>query len=32
MQFYKLNRISEFKIKPADSQILPAQVQIFSQI
>ena len=32
MQYYKLNRIGECKIKPADFQILPAQVQIFSQI
>ena len=32
MQYYKLNRIGECKIKPADFQILPAQVQMFSQI
>ena len=32
MQYYKLNRIGECKIKPADFQILPAQVLIFSQI
>ena len=32
MQYYKLNKIGECKIKPADFQILPAQVQIFSQI
>ena len=32
MQYYKLNRIGECKIKPADFRILPAQVQIFSQI
>ena len=32
MQYYKLNRIGECKIKPADFKILPAQVQIFSQI
>ena len=31
MQYYKLNKIGECKIKPADFQILPAQVQIFSQ-
>ena len=29
---YKLNKIGERKIKPADFKILPAQVQIFSQI
>ena len=32
MQYYKLNKIGECKIKPADFQILPAQVQIVSQI
>ena len=32
MQYYKLNRIGERKIKPTDFQILPAKVQIFSQI
>ena len=32
MQFYKLNKIGECKIKTADFQILPDQVQIFSQI
>ena len=32
MHFHKLNRIGECKIKPADFQIVPAQVQIFSQI
>ena len=32
MQYYKLNKIGEHKIKPADIQILPAQVSIFSQI
>ena len=32
MQYYKLNKIGECKIKPADFQIFPAQVQIFSQI
>ena len=32
MQFYKLNKIGQCKIKPEDFQILPAQVQIFSQI
>ena len=32
MQYYKLNKIGECKIKPADFQILPNQVQIFSQI
>ena len=32
MKHYKLNRIGECKIKPADFQILPAQVHIFSQI
>ena len=31
MQYYKLNKIGEYKIKPANFQILPAQVQIFSQ-
>ena len=29
MQFYKLNKIGECKIKPADFKILPAQVHIF---
>ena len=32
MQYYKLNKIEESKIKPADFKILPAQVQIFSQV
>ena len=32
MQYYKLNKIGECKIKPAHFQIFPAQVQIFSQI
>ena len=32
MQYYKLKKIGECKIKPADFQILPAQVQSFSQI
>ena len=32
LQYFKLNEIGESKIKPADFQILPAQVQIFSQI
>ena len=32
MQYYKLNKIDECKIKPADFKIFPAQVQIFSQI
>ena len=32
MQYYKLNKIGECKIKPADFQNLPAQVQNFSQI
>ena len=32
MQYYKLNKIGECKIKSADFQILPAQVQMFSQI
>ena len=32
MQYYKLNKIDECKIKPADFKILPAQVQIFSQL
>ena len=32
MQYYKLNRIDECKIEPADFQILPAKVQIISQI
>ena len=31
MQYYKLNKIGECKIKPADFKILPSQVQIFSQ-
>ena len=30
MQYYKLSKICECKIKPADFNILPAQVQIFS--
>ena len=29
MQYYKLNKIGEYKIKPANFKILPAQVQIF---
>ena len=32
MQYYKLNKIGECKIKPADFKTLPAQVQLFSQI
>ena len=32
MQYYKLIKIGESKIKPADFKILPAQEQIFSQI
>ena len=32
MQYYKLNRIGECKIKPAEFQILPTQVRIFSKI
>ena len=32
MQYYNLNKIGECKIKPADFKIIPAQVQIFSQI
>ena len=32
MLFYKLNKKGECKVKPADFQILPAQVQISSQI
>ena len=32
MQYYKLNKFGECKIKPADFQTLPAQVQMFSQI
>ena len=32
MQYFKLNNIGDCKIKPADFQILPAQVQISSQI
>ena len=32
MQYYKLNKIVEYKIKPADFQILPAQLQIFLKI
>ena len=32
MQYYKLNKIGECKIKPVDFQILPAQVQIISRI
>ena len=31
MQYYKLNKSGECKIRPADFKILPAQVQIFSQ-
>ena len=32
MQYYKLNKIGECKIKPADFKMFIAQVQIFSQI
>ena len=32
MQYYKLNKTGECKIKPADFKILPAKAQIFSQI
>ena len=32
MQYYKLNKIGECKIKPAEVKILPAQVHFFSQI
>ena len=32
MQYYKLNKIGEYEIKSGKFQILPAQVQIFSQI
>ena len=32
MQYHKLKKIGDCKIKPADSQILPAQVQIFFKI
>ena len=32
IQYCKLKKIGECKIKPADFKILPAQVQIFSQI
>ena len=32
MQYYKLNKICECKIKLADFKILPPRVQIFSQI
>ena len=32
MQYNKLNKVGECKIKPADFKILPAQVQIFSQM
>ena len=32
MHYYKLNKIGECKIKPADFKILPAKVHIFSQI
>ena len=32
MQYYRLNKVGECKIKPTDFQILPAQVQFFSQI
>ena len=32
MQYYKPKNIGECKIKPADIPIVPAQVQIFSQI
>ena len=31
MQFYKLNKIGDCKVKPADFHILPAQVETFSQ-
>ena len=31
MQYYKLNKISEGKIKSAEFQILPIQIAIFSQ-
>ena len=31
MQLYNLNKIGECKIKPADFQILPAELSIFSQ-
>ena len=30
MRYYKLKKIGESKIKPAEFQILPAQVSIFS--
>ena len=29
MQYYKLNKIGEYKIKPANFKILPAQVRFF---
>ena len=32
MQYYKLNKIGECKIKLADFKIFPAHIQIFSQI
>ena len=32
MQFYKLNKIGECQMKPADFQILSAQVQMVLQI
>ena len=32
MQFFKLNKIGECRIKQADFQILHAEVKIFSQI
>ena len=32
LQYYKFNKIGECKIRPADFKILPAQIQIFSQI
>ena len=32
IQYYKLNKIGKRKIKPADFQIIPAQISIFSQI
>ena len=32
MQYYMFNKIVESKIKPANYQILPAQLQLFSQI
>ena len=32
MHYNKLKKIAEYKIKPIDFQILPAQIPIFSQI